>query len=99
MNTGRYLYDKLRDIMDPKEILANIDDWRAEPTLFPTEETAEPPEDKMSQAEKAECMFHMACALDDVSAKLDALIGKIDKLIELETPAIYHIPQPVEAMA
>ena len=99
MNTGRYLYDKLRDIMDPKEILANIDDWRAEPTLFPTEETAEPPEDKMSQAEKAECMFHMACALDDVSAKLDMLLGKIDKLIELETRAMYHILQPEEARA
>ena len=83
MNTGRYLYDKLRDIMDPKDILANIDDWRAEPTLFP-EETSEPPEDKMSQAEKAECMFHMACALDDVSAKLDALLAKFDQLLEIE---------------
>lgn len=91
MNTGRYLYNKLRDIIEPKYILTYIDDWREEPSLFPAEETSEPPEDKMSQAEKAECMFHMACALDDVSAKLDKLLIKIDKLIELETRAMHHV--------
>lgn len=81
MNTGRYLYDKLRDIMDPKDILANIDDWRAEPTLFPTEETAAP---EQTPAEKLECALHMACALDEVNEKLDALLAKFDQLLEIE---------------
>lgn len=94
MNTGRYLYDKLRDIMDPKDILANIDDWRAEPTLFPTEEIAEPAyETWLDHVE------HMASTVDTISLKMNEIISKIDKLIELETKAMHHILQPEEARA
>jgi len=94
MNTGRYLYDKLRDIMDPKDILANIDDWRAEPTLFPTEETAEPPEETW-----LDHVEHMASTVDTISLKMNELLSKIDTLIELETRAMHHILLPEEARA
>ena len=81
MGTGRYIYDKLRDIIETKYIFQFIDDWRAEPSLFPDEETATP---EHNPAEKLECALHMACALDEVSEKLDKLLEKFDQLLEIE---------------
>lgn len=80
MGTGRYIYDKLRDIIETKYIFQFIDDWRAEPSLFPEE----PAETEHNPAEKLECALHMACALDEVSKKLDMLLAKFDQLLEIE---------------
>lgn len=95
VSSGKYLFDKLSKDIDPREILMYIGDWREEPELFPAE-APEPPQDV---TEILGHVVHIARTLDDVSAKLDALIGKIDKLIELETQAMYHVLQPEEASA
>lgn len=81
---GKYLLTKLQLACHGEDITGYVGDWREEPELFPAE-APEPPQDV---TEILGHVVHMARTLDDVSAKLDALIGKIDKLIELETRAM-----------
>ena len=51
MNTGKYLYEKLRNVIEPKYIFTFMDDWREEPSLFPAEE---PRSEEQSLADRIE---------------------------------------------
>ena len=87
MNTGRYLFEKLRNVIEPKYIFTFIDDWRAEPTLFPTEETAAPEQTSTEKLDKIRAkglgpVEHMAETMTVISAKMNDIIDMLDTIIK-----------------
>ena len=75
MGTGRYLYEKLRNVIEDKYIFQYMDDWREEPSLFPAEEPAEPAQ---SSIEELGHTVHIARTLDTISLMLNELMQLLD---------------------